>query len=320
MDVEDPINPLADDAALDFGRLFSEAGVQGSFCVTGEKCRTLIARGRSDVIDALRPHALGLHTDTHSFHPTTMENLADCDYDHGIRRAMETESRGFEAFVRAFEHAPSFWGGAGNTWSCEIAVALRLLGISAYVYALSETPDNGVHRYDGIIACPQHVSIGEDAWIHGDPVADALARIAELNLPWIGVIVGHPTRFRHRAFWDAAFANGQTPSSPVQSEPCTDSEYERGKSRLREFLLRVRDRFEVVGVDALLGRLPEFRRASAEERAFFDAKTAQNLRSAKAWPIHRPDLDVEGIVSKAIDPRRAVELAVWSTHDGADIA
>src|SRR5688500_8544735 len=108
MDVEDPINALADDAALDFAQLFTELGIRGSFCITGEKCRKLVERGRQDVIETFLPHCLGLHTDTHSYHPTTMELLADLDYDEGCKAAFEAESKGFEAFRAAFGRTPSF--------------------------------------------------------------------------------------------------------------------------------------------------------------------------------------------------------------------
>src|SRR5258708_770577 len=140
MDVEDPINPLADDAALDLALLFTEIGVRGSFCLTGEKCRTILARGRTDVIEAFRPHCLGLHTNTHSYHPTTMELLADAAFDEGCLFALAAESMGYRSFVEAFKRKPAFWGGAGNTWSPEITEALKRLGIPAYSYALTELP------------------------------------------------------------------------------------------------------------------------------------------------------------------------------------
>ena len=142
MDVEDPINPLADDAALEVAKLFTSCGVRGSFCLTGEKCRTLAARGRTDVARALLPHALGLHTDTHSFHPTTMELLETVSYAEGCELALQSESKGFDAFRRLFGRPPCFWGGAGNTWSPEITFALGQLGVRAYAYALTAVPKN----------------------------------------------------------------------------------------------------------------------------------------------------------------------------------
>ena len=83
MDVEDPINDFADDAALDVASLFTKVGVRGSFCLTGQKCRKLLERQRLDVLEAFSCHCLGLHTDTHSLHPTTMELLERVPYEDG---------------------------------------------------------------------------------------------------------------------------------------------------------------------------------------------------------------------------------------------
>ena len=157
MDVEDPINPLADPAALDIAQVFTNLSVKGSFCVTGEKCRSLISRDRRDILEAFKPHCLGLHTNTHSQHPTTMELLAEVSYEEGCRLALASEAKGFESFVSAFGREPSFWGGAGNTWSPEICHALGKLGIGAYSYALTQLPNEAVHRFNGVLGLPPSV-------------------------------------------------------------------------------------------------------------------------------------------------------------------
>src|SRR5690348_3825266 len=90
MDIEDPFGSLSDDAAMIVAQEFAFRGIRGSFCVTGEKCRRLLRKDREDVIDALKPHALGLHTDTHSQHPTTMELLEKCGWEDGCEAAYAT--------------------------------------------------------------------------------------------------------------------------------------------------------------------------------------------------------------------------------------
>lgn len=306
MDVEDPINPHADDAALQFANLFTECRVRGSFCVTGEKCRTLLARGRLDVAGALAPHCLGLHTDTHSQHPTTMELLADVPLEEGCRLAFEAEKRGFDAFVALFGRAPSFWGGAGNTWSPEITEALKRLGIPAYSYALTGVPDGGIHRFNGVVALPQHVAIGETNW------CDSPQSIPSVREDWTGIFVGHPTRFRYAEFWDKAYAEGRTPVVPEAASLSDDAAFGRGKANLRAFLLELDGVVEIVGVDEVVGSLGPFRKASTEDQDFFAQHTAGALRSAGRWPIHRPDLDVSGIEAKALARSRTLE--VQRTH------
>lgn len=301
MDVEDPINPAADDAALDLARLFTDAGVRGSFCVTGEKCRKLVERGRMDVIEALRPHCLGLHTDTHSYHPTTMELLADVGYDEGCRLAYETEKRGFEAFVAAFDRAPSYWGGAGNTWSPEITDALGRLGVPAFVYSQTELAGEPVHRFNGMFAIPQRIAVSENDWAAGPEagrrVLEDLDGIAQ---GYVGVFVGHPTRYRHVAFWDAGYFDGHTPASPPPTDPVPDSVYEAEKANLRTFLTSLKGRHRVVGLDDAMGLPWSFRPLSQEEQADFRERTAHNLSQTIRWPVNRHDLDPSNIVAKTL--------------------
>lgn len=310
MDVEDPINPLADDAALDFARLFTEAGVRGSFCLTGEKCRTLRARGRTDVVEAFRPHCLGLHTDTHSFHPTTMELLADLDFEDGCRAALETERKGFDAFTDLFGRSPAFWGGAGNTWSPEITEALKSLGIPAYVYALTAVPR--VHRFNGVTAFPQHLSIAETDWMDDERAAlqsaDVIRKTNDIFSPWIGVFVGHPTKMRYTEYWDTPYNAGRTPPSPEYTEPVPDEAYERAKANLRSFLAQLKETANILGVDEALALEWRFYPPSKLERDIFNKWTPANLRAAAKWPIHRPDLDPSKIVAKTMALAHTLEI------------
>jgi len=301
MDVEDPINPLADQAALDLAELFSEAGVKASFCLTGEKCRTLLARGRQDVLDAYRPHCLGLHTDTHSYHPTTMELLADVPFEKGCRLAFETESKGFNAFQSAFGRDPVFWGGAGNTWSPEITSALKQLGIPAYCYALTALPNDAVHRFNGVVALPQALSISEPDWADStDRPNRVLDAIRESDQPWLGVFVGHPTRLRYTQFWDFPFNHGQTPEIPEQAQPVEEPVYQRSLENLRAFLVKLQATTEIIGVDDFFTADLSFRPPTLSELEFFRLNTSGNLRGAAKWPIHRQDLSPELIVSKTL--------------------
>lgn len=307
MDVEDPINPLADDAALDLALLFTEAGVRGSFCLTGEKCRTLLSRGRTDVIDAYRPHCLGLHTDTHSYHPTTMELLAECDFATGCELAYETEKKGFEAFVAAFGRTPAFWGGAGNTWSPEITDALKRLSIPAYSYALTRLPNHAVHRFNGVVALPQALSISEDDWADDERALAKSERVLQSLGPWTGLFVGHPTRLRYTEFWDKPYALGRTPATPEFVDAVPAEVYERSKGNLFSFLKRLKNESEIVGVDECPAF--QFEKPTEEDLEFFRRETAQTLHDATRWPIHRPDLDASRIVAKTLALAETLEIA-----------
>jgi len=312
MDVEDPINPLADDAALDFPLLFADAGVRGSFCLTGEKCRTLKARARTDVAEAYRPHSLGLHTNTHSFHPSTMELLADLSWDEGCVAAYETEKKGFDAFVDLIGRPPEFWGGGGNTWSPEITDAMKRLGIPAYVYALTQFPDEAVHRFNGVFALPQAMSISETDWADDNRAAAASERvlkaIGELDQPWVGLFVGHPTKFRYADWWDVPYYGGRTPLEPEYGVPLPLETFERAKTNLGSFLRNIRTVYDVVAVDEALNLPWQFRTPTATELTYYRQHTPTALRSAKNWPIHRNDLDPELIVRKTMALTDTLEI------------
>jgi len=313
MDVEDPINLLADDAALDFPLLFADAGVRGSFCLTGEKCRTLKARGRNDVADAFRPHSLGLHTNTHSFHPSTMELLAGLEWEEGSKAAYETEKKGFDAFVDLIGRTPAFWGGGGNTWSPEITDAMKHLGIPAYVYALTQFPNQAVHRFNGVIAMPQAFSISELDWSDDDRATAAVERVFNaidaLDQPWIGLFVGHPTKFRYTDWWDVPYYAGRTPPAPEYGIPVPEETYLRGKANLRQFLEALKTRVNVLGVDEALQLPWQFRSPTAEELAYFESHTAASVAAAKNWPIHYPGLDPTLIVTKTLALASTAEVA-----------
>ena len=314
MDVEDPINPLADNAALDFPILFANVGVRGSFCLTGEKCKTLTARGRQDVAEAYRPHCLGLHTNGHSFHPTTMELLAELSYDEGCEAALAEETKGYDAFKSLVGRSPAFWGGGGNTWSPEIIDALKRLQIPAYVYAQTELPDNAIHRFNGVLALPQALSISELDWADDERAAIAgdrvLGRIAQIDQPWLGLFVGHPTKFRYLEYWDRPYYFGRTPPGPEYTEPVDQETYDRAKSNLRDFLIRLKEAFPIVGVDDVVQMKWLFRQPTVEEMSYFTKHTYDNLVGAAGWPPHRKGLDTSFIAEKTIALKHTLEVAV----------
>ena len=69
-DTEDYILPASDDAALHIATFLTHENIRGTFKVVGEKARTLERRGRTDVIEALKKHEIGYHSNYHSVQPT----------------------------------------------------------------------------------------------------------------------------------------------------------------------------------------------------------------------------------------------------------
>jgi hypothetical protein len=313
MDVEDPINPLADPAALEIAQLFTNLSVKGSFCVTGERCRSLLARDRRDILAALKPHCLGLHTNTHSQHPTTMEMLADVSYEDGCQLAFESERKGYASFMDAFDRPPSFWGGAGNTWSPEINYALNELGIRSYSYALTQVPNEAVHRFNGVMGLPQNLTIGETQWCDDILAAHRMEAVLDSveasSAPWAGIFVGHPTRFRHVSYWDLGYNDGASPDPYPLTPPIDEAMYHRSLNNLRTFLMRLKRVADIVGVDDMMEMDWTFRDPTMEELEYFRLDTPRSIKGALRWPIHRSGLSAENIIAKTMALEGTLRMA-----------
>lgn len=313
MDVEDPINEASDDAALDCARILTEEGVTGSLCITGEKVRRLHRLGRMDVLSALRPHAFGLHTNTHSYHPTTMELLEDKDWEEGCGAFVSDLGPGLEAFRSAFGKSPVFWGGAGNTWGPQVAGGLSDLGIPAYVYALPSPTFGRPYRFAGTIAFPGGIGIGEsnyeDEGRFQAAMERVIARVRSARTPWIEVFIGHPTRIRHKQFWDVGFFGGKTPSAPVLAEPYPERTYRQMLGRFRRAIAMLRDARPVLSVEETLEQPWEFRPASMLERLSTSRKWSKQLKGMAGWPVHKPDLDTGSIIELTLKRLDSLEIA-----------
>src|SRR5262245_30108891 len=82
-DTEDYILPQSDDAAKRVAELLTRLGVRATFKLVGEKARTLEQRKRHDVIEALKRHEIGYHSNTHSMQPTIAVYLQHTGWDEG---------------------------------------------------------------------------------------------------------------------------------------------------------------------------------------------------------------------------------------------
>ncbi|MGQ9629704.1 MAG: hypothetical protein ACUVXI_05215 [bacterium] len=225
LDVEDFVTPESDDVARRLAEIMSEEGVRGTFMVVGEKARALAARGRRDVIDALKKHDIGLHSDTHSIHPTVLEYLFGRGWHDGIEEAYSREIKGYHAILDVFGSPPSAWGGPGNTWGPQVVPALRRMRIDAYVYAHTRVDFQSIHRFCGALAYPIGIG-GFDRFYHDSPKFDAklFDAVRELEFrieegcEWCEVFCGHPTMLIAEEFWDGVnFAGGRNPN--VYSPP-----------------------------------------------------------------------------------------------------
>src|SRR5262245_31625793 len=142
-DTEDYLLPASDDAALKVADFLTQEGIRATFKIVGEKARTLERRKRTDVIEALKKHEIGYHSNWHSTQPSPAMYLADLGWDEGVAEFDRRERPGLDDVKRIFGQAPSCYGQPGSSWGPQSFGAMRKWGMPVYL-------DGGVHvKLDG---------------------------------------------------------------------------------------------------------------------------------------------------------------------------
>jgi len=219
-DTEDYIDPAADDAALRIANDLSSLGIHATFKVVGEKARVLEARKRQDVIQALRKHTIGYHSNWHSVHPTPSEYLREFGYVEGVAEFERREAPGIADIKRIFGVLPVCYGQPGSSWGPQSESALRSMGVPVY---LDEGEQVGLNDepfwYGGLLhvfhmgknQLRADLKEGADMQTAYARFDEAAARLAAGSGGVISIYY-HPTEFVNIEFWDAVnFAKGAMP-------------------------------------------------------------------------------------------------------------
>jgi hypothetical protein len=336
-DTEDYLLPADDDAAKRLAEMLSQRNIRATFKVVGEKARVLEKRGRSDVIEALKKHAIGYHSNFHSVHPAPTEYLAECGLLDGMAEFTRHEARG-AADVRRIFGVPSLvcYGQPGSSWASQAIAALGDCG----VIAADGVPcyvDSGTHVgfggkpfwYCGALVV-YHMKPNEtrmDLWGDGglERGEKDFAAIADHLAGEGGGLISifyHPCEWVHQTFWDGVnFGRGANPpreqwKPPPQRPPeQTDAAFERFAAYLD--FMRGRPGVRFVTAADLPGLYPDRVRTEG-------ASDEQILALARA--IASPDfkgLDDQTIGAKIFSPAEQfalLTLAVGQLIDGPDKA
>ncbi len=229
--------------------MLTQRNIRATFKLVGEKARVLERRKRTDVIEALKKHDIGYHSDFHSVHPTPSEYLAECGLLDGIAEFTRREARG-AADVRRILGVDTLvcYGQPGSSWGSQAIAALKGIGVAPH----------GVPCYvdDG-----SHIGLnGKPFWFCGainvfhmaanttrikdlhDPAAlgpakEKVTAIAERLRGEGGGLISiyyHPCEWVHREFWDGVnFQRGANPpralwkAPPQRTEAETNTAFER---------------------------------------------------------------------------------------------
>lgn len=218
-DTEDYVLPASDDAALKVADWLTKEGIRATFKVVGEKARTLEQRGRQDVIDALKKHEIGYHSNYHSVQPTPAQYLAPLGWDEGVAAFDRREKPGYDDVKRIFGQDPSCYGQPGSSWGPQSFGALRKWGTPVYLDAGSHVRlDGKPHYYGGILTLYSLAHVlrtnldGEKSLQQAqDRFADAHKKLTAEGGGIVSIYY-HPCEFVHRQFWDGAnFSKGANP-------------------------------------------------------------------------------------------------------------
>jgi len=150
------VSPEMDDTLLKIIKVLDKRGITGSFHLTGERARVLRARGRKDIIKALKKHEIGYHTNTHGSYPFLGEICENQSWDDAVSTILATEARGILDIEDIFDTHPKYFV-SEFIKAPQLIYAMRLLGIDLIGYSTIPASGNpfawfaGSLCYTGII-------------------------------------------------------------------------------------------------------------------------------------------------------------------------
>ncbi|MBM4047131.1 MAG: hypothetical protein FJ279_18670, partial [Planctomycetes bacterium] len=205
-DTEDFVTPESDDAAKRLADILTKHKVRGCFCVVGDKARALVARGRRDVIAALRQHEIHYHTNTHGYWPRTAFFLEESEWDAGLAKLMASEVRGLDDIEHLFGQRPTAYAKPDSHWAARQIYGLRLLGLKLFASSPFEMPDSTPVWYMNSLNVRYHMAF-ERYYDKPSPFeamkADFLALLAKRRGTHAPILIGtHPCMWVCKTFYD----------------------------------------------------------------------------------------------------------------------
>lgn len=156
-DVEDCTVTQSDDAAKRLGLILEKYGVRGTMKLVGQKARLLEQRVRYDVIDVLKRHDIGFHSNWHGLRPQIAEYLAALDWDEGVAEFERREWPGVYDVRRIFGTNPKTYGQPGSNWAPHVFPVLRRWEIPTYVSGFGYVGVDCQPFWYGGVLCTSHM-------------------------------------------------------------------------------------------------------------------------------------------------------------------
>ncbi len=238
-DTEDYVLPQSDDAAKRLAEILTKLGVRATFKIVGEKARVLEQRGRTDVIEALRAHEIGYHTDMHSRPPTPATYLQHAGWEDGIAEFLRREAAGAKDVERILGRPLTAYGQPGSSWAPQAYPALRRMGIPLYLDEADHVGlDDQPFYYGGMLNVFRMRSTLARMELRGgtsleEGKAAFLAAADRVRAKGGGTVsvYYHPCEWVHQRFWDAVnFSDGANPPREGWKKPGVRPSAETGQA------------------------------------------------------------------------------------------
>ena len=204
-DVEDYINPESNDALLGLIDMMDSMGIRGTFKVVGEKIRMLEKSGCQNIINKLKNHDIGFHTDLHSCHPTVSEYCNGLSFSEGAKKFEAREKKGYEDLKEILSRPVSTYGQAGAAWAPHVFPVLKKWEISSYIDAIDIINLNDKpFRYCRVLmmihlSATLRMDLSESGLEKAKKEFDRMLACGEKYIS----IFYHPCEFIVKEFWDA---------------------------------------------------------------------------------------------------------------------
>lgn len=258
-DTEDYVLPASDDAAMQVADYLTKQGIRGTFKIVGHKARTLEKRKRKDVIEALKKHEIGYHSNWHSTQPTPAMYCSNLDWDEGVEEFDRREGQGWKDVERVFGVKPSCYGQPGSSWSPQSYGALRKWGMVYLDGGSHVSLDSKPCYYAGVfnlfhLAHTIRADINDEKKLKAatDRFDEARTKLLKEGGGIVSTVY-HPCEWVHKEFWDKVnFENGANPppSKWVKPKQKTEEETKLSYKIFDEYVTHMKRYKDVVFITA----------------------------------------------------------------------
>lgn len=241
-DTEDFLSPQTPDMQLWWAQEVASRGITASFQMVGEMTRKLVREGRQDVIDAIKQHDIGYHTNFHSVHPTHPEGTEQLSLPEAVAWVKGREIQGIKDVHDVFKKPLLSYTSPGISWTPATLLANAACGIE-----LAFCVNNYKHTYKPFWYCGNLIvqygvgfesSYGEYSTDFFKQRFEKVLDKAKKEEDTVFALYTHPGRLATANHWDVAYARGKNPPIHAATPPplWEPGAVEEHKNRVRELL------------------------------------------------------------------------------------